>query len=83
MYDDDEDEASGPGAALRGYLSRLDDSEVNKSALGEIIYTANETGLLECGVSYVDAITIWKMVELASSALTKVDFKEMIAEIRM
>jgi hypothetical protein len=80
-YDDDEME--GPGAKLRSYLAKVDANEVNAWALGEIIYTANETGLLESEISFEDAITVWKMVEMASAALVAVDFKEMISEIRM
>jgi len=35
--------------------------------LSELIYTASETGILDCGISFEDALTVWKIVELAKS----------------
>lgn len=36
-------------------------------SLGELLYTANETGILDSGVCVEDALKIWKIVELAKS----------------
>lgn len=36
-------------------------------SLVELLYTADETCCVECGISPEDAITIWKIVELAKS----------------
>lgn len=42
------------------------DLDGHERALSELMYTASETGLIE-NMSSVDAILIWKIVELAKS----------------
>lgn len=53
---------------LRQFLNTVPvpNFEGNERALSELMYTASETGLIE-NMSSVDAITIWKIVELAKS----------------
>ena len=53
---------------LRQFLNTIPqpDFQGNERALSELMYTASETGLIE-NMSSIDAITIWKIVELAKS----------------
>lgn len=63
-YDDEErPQLSHLKARLAGIELNLSGQE---RTLSELMYTASETGLIE-NMSSVDAITIWKIVELSKS----------------
>lgn len=53
---------------LRQFLNTvpMPNFEGKERTLSELMYTASETGLIE-NMSSVDAITIWKIVELSKS----------------
>lgn len=53
---------------LKQFLNTIPqpDLQGHERALSELMYTASETGLIE-NMSSVDAILIWKIVELAKS----------------
>ncbi|MNI31417.1 hypothetical protein D3C73_853010 [compost metagenome] len=65
MHDDDEERLQLQ--YLRQFLNTVPlDLKGHEQVLSELMYTASETGLIE-NMSSVDAITIWKIVELAKS----------------
>lgn len=53
---------------LKQFLNTVKQPDLDgrERALSELMYTASETGLIE-NMSSVDAILIWKIVELAKS----------------
>lgn len=66
MHDDDEERLQLQ--YLRQFLNTvpMPNFEGKERALSELMYTASETGFIE-NMSSVDAITIWKIVELSKS----------------
>ena len=66
QHEEDEegsDYSAHPGYLLRGELSSVEAPD-KTPALGELLYTAVETGILE-GVDVEDALTIWRLVEMS------------------
>lgn len=51
---------------LNTRLEAIENPELAGNTLSELIYTASETGLIDFAV-YEDALTIWKLVELAKT----------------
>lgn len=51
---------------LKQLLNTIPSPDTEGSALAELMYTASENGLIE-NISSVDAVIIWKIVELAKS----------------
>jgi hypothetical protein len=62
----EEQEVKDPGDALRERLEQIQvPPTLNKRTLEELLYTATERGLIE-GISYEDAITVGKLMQLAT-----------------
>jgi hypothetical protein len=74
-----EPDAAHPGVALREELEKLE-APFEPEHLDELLYVADETNLLGDmeGVQVDDAITIWRIVELARHGNP-----ELLAGIRM
>lgn len=51
---------------LKALLGTIPSPDTEGSALAELMYTASENGLIY-NMSSVDAVIIWKLVELAKS----------------
>ena len=65
MFGDDEERSQL--AHLKARLSEIETDLVGKErTLAELMYTASENGLIY-NMSSVDAVIIWKIVELAKS----------------
>lgn len=66
----EEFEADDPGNALRSALNEqaLTIDHHAERRLGEILYTGEERYILSCRIDVEDALTIWRMVELARSS---------------
>ena len=64
---DDWDEEDSQSTRLRARLDEIPVASHIPGSLAELLYTADETGILGCGISPEDAVKIWKIVELAKS----------------
>ncbi|MNC39735.1 hypothetical protein D3C75_884070 [compost metagenome] len=62
-----DDEERPQRTYLKEFLNTLNlDIDGREQVLSELMYTASETGIID-NMSSVDAIIIWKIVELAKS----------------
>lgn len=67
MFDHDDEERLQL-QYLKQFLNTIPEPDLqgHERVLCELMYTASETGLIE-NMSSIDAITLWKIVELAKS----------------
>lgn len=62
------DDEYSQATRLREHLAKIPEPDLQgrERVLSELMYTASETGLIE-SMSSIDAIALWKIVELAKS----------------
>ncbi|MNR10002.1 hypothetical protein D3C85_1262290 [compost metagenome] len=64
---DDWDEEDSQRTRLQARLETIPVAPKQPRSLNELLYTASETSIIDFGISEEDALTIWKLVELAKS----------------
>ena len=67
MCDDDWDEEVSQRTRLLDRLEEIPIAPYIPGSLAELLYTADETGIIDYGVCPEDALKIWKIVELAKT----------------
>lgn len=64
---DEDDYKKSQSELLNERLDAIDFPEIGDHTFSELLYTASECGLIDYGISSVDALTVWKIVELAKT----------------
>lgn len=64
---DEDDYKKSQSELLNERLDAIEDSKFADHTLNELLYTASECGIIDYGITNADALTVWKIVELAKT----------------
>lgn len=77
-YGQDEDyEEDDPGNLLRSELNNIPVGPESYDRLRELLYTADERHILDNGIDFYDALTVYRLVVMANN-MTKEEIKKFI-----